>query len=392
VRVAIIGAGAAGSFLAYLLAQRQIPTVIFERESSREKPCGGGCTPKVFRSYPLFSQMFLAKNQIYRIYGESSAARIRLDLKEPIWIYSRRDLDGFLLDQAVQSGSRLVHSPAIDFQCDGQGWTVHTKDGNRVQADILVGADGASSRVRKRMGVHFGAQDLSVALGYYVPGSFHPDSIYIRFLDPQLQGYIWSFPRVDHLSVGIVSLYRDLPAPQLRGHLENFLADRYGILHCSDFPGYAAPVPTLSEQTWKNLRVNGSNWALIGDAAGFVDPVTAEGIYYALRSADLLAAAIQAGNLDLFHQSWREDFGNDLARGSALRESFYRRRLARKPFLTRTLQVAGRSPTIQRVFIDLMSGSLHYRALKLRLLRQVPRVTFDLCRAALSRNQEARSV
>jgi flavin-dependent dehydrogenase len=329
--------------------------------------------------------MFLARNQISRIYGESSAASIEVNLAEPIWIYSRRDLDGFLLEQAMESGAGLVPSSAIEFQQDRHGWIVKTRDGGQVQADILVGADGASSLVRKRMGIHFGTEDLSFALGYYVPGSFHPESIYVRFLDPRLQGYLWSFPRVDHLSVGIISLYRDAPASELRDDLNRFLADRYGIEDCSTFPGYAAPIPTLSERTWNSLRVSGSNWALIGDAAGFVDPLTAEGIYYALRSADLLAQAIEAGDLSLFHQSWRKDFGNDLARAAALRERFYRESLARKPFLSRTLQVAGRSPTVQKMFSEVIAGRLEYRAVKKWLLRHAPRVTLDLLLAGRSR-------
>jgi flavin-dependent dehydrogenase len=312
-------------------------------------------------------------------------ARIQLDLSEPIRIYSRRDLDGFLLEQALRTGARLIPSPAVDYRRDEQGWVVSARDGSRERADILVGADGASSAVRRRMGIDFGPRDMSVTIGCYIPGRFHPGSIYIRFLDQSLHGYLWSFPRVDHLSVGIISLSRELTASELRAHLSRFLADRYGIQDSSGFPGYGALVPTLGESTWKTLRVSGPDWALIGDAAGFVDPLTAEGIYYALRSADLLSRAIEARDLELFHRKWREDFGDDLVRAAAIRERLYRGRLARKPFLSRGLQLAGRSPTVRRMFIELISGRLEYRALRRWLLRQGHRVTLDLFRSALAR-------
>jgi flavin-dependent dehydrogenase len=58
---------------------------------------------------------------------------------------------------------------------------------------------------------------------------------------------------------------------------------------------YAARIPGLALETWNTRRVGSDTWALLGDAAGFADPVTGEGIYYALRSAELFAEAYLAG-------------------------------------------------------------------------------------------------
>ncbi len=378
-RVAVIGAGIGGSFLAYLLAQKQIPTVVFEGKRAREKPCGGGCTPKVARTYPLFASAFLRRNQIRQIhYASSRKQDVLLKLRDPIWVYSRRDLDGFLLEEALRNGGRLVQQRAVDYQKAPEGgWIIRTEDGGLEKADILVGADGANSALRKRFDISFGPKDLSVTLGYYLPGSFHPDSIYIRFLDPLVLGYMWCFPRVDHVSVGIISRYRDLPASQLKTTLNRYVLDRYGEIDWDSAKPYAAPVPTLSPQTFDTLRVNGPDWALIGDAAGFVDPITAEGIYYALRSAELLAESIVRSDLESYHRSWREDFGRDLAMAARLKRRFYYQRFFFDTFINRMLQFTLRSKTVQQAHNDLISGRQGYLSLTKRLTLSFPRIVIE---------------
>ena len=82
---------------------------------------------------------------------------------------------------------------------------------------------------------------------------------------------------------------------------------------------YAARIPGLADQTWEHRRACGDGWALLGDAAGFADPVTGEGIYYALRSAELFAETLLAGKPEAYEQLWREDFGGELRRASQMR-------------------------------------------------------------------------
>ena len=71
---------------------------------------------------------------------------------------------------------------------------------------------------------------------------------------------------------------------------------------------YAARIPGLAPQTWDTRHAAGPGWALLGDAAGFADPVTGEGIYYALRSAELWAEAYLAGTPERYEAQWRADF------------------------------------------------------------------------------------
>ena len=82
---------------------------------------------------------------------------------------------------------------------------------------------------------------------------------------------------------------------------------------------YAARIPGLAPRTWDTRQACGDGWALLGDAAGFADPVTGEGIYYALRSAELLAESYLAGEPLKYETLWRKDFGRQLQRASRLR-------------------------------------------------------------------------
>ncbi len=304
-------------------------------------------------------------------------------MSDPIWIYSRRELDRFLLKRATQAGCRLVPSRARRFESVDSGkWIVHAENGHREEVDYLVGADGATNTLRKRFGLLFGHQNLSITLGYYIPGEFHPDTLHIRFVDPELIGYLWSFPRVDHLSLGVLDLYRHFSSPQLRQLLDRFASDLYQIEDPTVFPSYAAPVPTLSLPTLENLRVDGVNWALVGDAAGFVDPITAEGIYYAVRSAELLAQSLLAGRSQDCHETWREDFGRELIQAARMKERFYRKNLFRDTFINRLLQLTSESPLVQRVQADLISGREGYRSLRKKMMVRLHQV---LVEAALSK-------
>src|SRR6202012_3642695 len=121
---------------------------------------------------------------------------------------------------------------------------------------------------------------------------------------------LWSFPRADHLSVGICAKMGQRSTQVLRKHLDDFVREE-GI------PGegarfYSHMLPSPQAQTIRNRRIAGRNWAMAGDAAACVDPITGEGLYYALRSGDFLAQAIAAGQPELYPVKLREAFSADL--------------------------------------------------------------------------------
>ena len=119
-------------------------------------------------------------------------------------------------------------------------------------------------------------------------------------------------------------------------------------------------------------NIAGPNWALIGDAAGFADPVTGEGIYYALRSAELFAASYLEERVDDYEQSWRQDFGGELVRAAQMRRRFYGNFWG-APFTVRMIEFARGHRGIKRVLGDLVAGEQGYTDLKKKLARSAIR-------------------
>jgi flavin-dependent dehydrogenase len=135
---------------------------------------------------------------------------------------------------------------------------------------------------------------------------------------------------------------------------------------------YAARIPGLSPATWDNRSVCGDDWALLGDAAGFADPVTGEGIYYALRSAELFAEAYLRGDVRSYEASWRADFGAELRRAAQMRRRFYGNFWG-APFTERMIEFAKGHRGVRRVLGDLVAGEQGYTNLKKKLMKSALR-------------------
>jgi flavin-dependent dehydrogenase len=135
---------------------------------------------------------------------------------------------------------------------------------------------------------------------------------------------------------------------------------------------YAARIPGLAPRTWDQRKACGDGWALLGDAAGFADPVTGEGIYYALRSAELFAESYLAGEPLRYEQDWRADFGAELKRAAQMRRRFYGNFWG-APFTDRMIEFARGHRGIRKVLGQLVAGDQGYVNLKKKLARSALR-------------------
>jgi flavin-dependent dehydrogenase len=133
---------------------------------------------------------------------------------------------------------------------------------------------------------------------------------------------------------------------------------------------YAARIPGLAAKTWDSRKVSGDDWALLGDAAGFADPVTGEGIYYALRSAELFAEAYLSGDALSYEKRWRDDFGAELRRAAQMRPRFYGNFWG-APFTERMIEFARGHRGVKRVLGDLVAGEQGYVDLKKKLFKSL---------------------
>jgi len=375
-RVAILGGGPAGAFAAGQLASAGFQVQLFDDKLAWEKPCGGGVTYKAYSRYPFLMENPAPKRIVREtVLGAPGAGEVRLNLDHALAIYSRFDLNNLLLERAGQAGAAIEKARVLEMTRHGSLWRLRTSAG-AATADFCIVATGARHSLREA-GTGLGPRDAMAAMGYYVPGD--QTRIDIQFL-PGLEGYAWVFPRQGHLAVGICG--KGEPASGLRRRLDDFMAAK--SLSLKDARFYSHLLPSLDAASWRGRRVAGEGWMAVGDAAGLVDPITGEGIYYALRSAELAAQALASGPPSPdglpahYRQLLRRDFMAGLEVGSRIARRFFLGRFLGGSVPARMVQLTRRSPRLAAVLQDLFSGQQPYLGLKQRLLDNAGGSLYDI--------------
>jgi geranylgeranyl reductase family protein len=372
-QIAVVGAGPAGAWASTLLARRGHSVTLIDSQAPWEKPCGGGVTAKALSSFGIF-QTDLPRNNIDRItiyFGDTRS--VTVTPQDPVAVLSRRDLGMYLINEAEKAGVSILRHRVTKIERRSRGWDLVTRDSS-LQSDFLIGADGATSLVRRSVSTGLPPEDLCVTLGYFIPGSF-PLHMKIYFV-PAFEGYIWSFPRPTHTSYGLITRGEPGWTARARTLLSNFIVADLGpeVMDQAEF--YSAPVPCLGPRSWSKNQISGDGWALVGDAAGLVDPITGEGIYYALKSAQILAETFD--NLEGYRQKVDFEIGRELVRAARFYRRFYRGRFFGADFKKRTVQLAQRSRTLKGILGNLISGNQSYLSLKKKLFFSIPSVALDL--------------
>lgn len=378
-RVAVIGGGPAGSETAFRLARGGIATTLYDPSFDREKPCGGGVPWRGLREFEGLLDPDLPAREVRHVVFEGpSGATAAVTLPSPLRVFSRRTLDARWARRAESSGARLRAEKVTGlevFSGAEKGPIVRTASGEE-RFDLVVGADGATSGVRRRFSSGFRKEDLSQAVGYYLPAQ--TDDVARLAFSPALRGYLWSFPRVDHLALGACAPLTPGGAALLWAELDAFLARIEPSVDPRRLERYSALIPSLGPKTLQEDRIAGSSWVLVGDAAGAVDPLTREGIYHGLRSGTIAAEAILAGRPERYESDFRSRIAGELLWASSRRERFF------APDLTeRLVRYLDRSKSIRAVMTDLILGEQPYRTLKRRLLRAGMPFLWDLARSTL---------
>ncbi len=363
--IAIVGGGPAGALCGERLAAAGFRVSIFDEHLAWEKPCGGGLTHKALVAYPFLRDGPYPKKVVRECeLIASSGQRAVLTLDRPIVIYSRKVLNGLLLERAAAAGCNVVRARVT--QVDTSGKEVRLiASGQEVVADFAVLAAGARNPLLPGT-TRLDPQDLELTVGYFVPVT--EDAIKIKFLS-RFSGYLWSFPRSDHLSTGICGRLAPGGTRAMKEHLHSFLAAEGIPWQGAEFYSHVLPSPRVD--TLRRRRVVGPNWGLVGDAAAWVDPLTGEGLHYALRSGHLLADALAEGQPESYPARVRREFAADFEFAVHAARRLFTGNFLGGAVTTRVIQFVRRSPAFCALMRDIFSGAQDYRTLKRRLWSQL---------------------
>jgi flavin-dependent dehydrogenase len=295
VKVLIAGAGPAGAVCGLLLRKKGVDCMLVDRAAfPRDKICGGGLTP---RSYRLLAQLLPDF-----CYDYNSVDRLRLLIEgrqvldfrmgHELRIVRRRDFDARLLDAYRQSGGVFVNEALVGIEETDGGIVVTLKSGRQVACDYLVGADGANSRVRRYLnpnsshGILCMEQYAPIAVSSInevgrqaMDGSQANRPVVGNLSRRYRQGYYYSFPN----AAADVQGFGDLATTPER------YRQVLGAMGCPDLKALGAYIPQTIDYPLREHII------LIGDAGGFPNRLTFEGIYYAFLTAAHAAEAISTG-------------------------------------------------------------------------------------------------
>ena len=366
--VVIVGGGPSGSLLAIRLARAGARVTLIDGSHPREKPCGGGVTGRALELLDGVDTGALASVAIARARFVNTemqqSASVGLASGDLV-VASRQDLDSLLYRAAGDAGVELVTARATDISADAGHRVVTTSDRQRFAARWIVGADGANSLVRRRVSAPFTRRQLSVATGVYAHGVSSREIVIEMVADPP--GYLWSFPRPGHLAIGVCGQADSgVTVDRLKLIVHRWL-ETTGLARDARLEAYSWPIPSLPAGDFSTLPIAGRGWMTVGDAAGLVDPITREGIFFALQSAHFAADALAAHGAETwraYQDRVREEIGRDLARAARYKAGFFRPTFARL-----LLTAISSSPAVCEIMADLVAGTQSYRDLKWRLLR-----------------------
>ena len=307
--VIIIGAGAAGASAAYELANRGADVLVLEKEKlPRYKTCGGGVVHRAIEKLPFNTDGIIERNfNTIDIYDHETDLFFNVTREKPvITMMMRADLDNLIISEAVKIGAEVNDGvKAIRVVNNNESIEVIT-GGTTLKADFVIAADGAFGISAKICGMNKNffrvpAIECEVSLPDdefdYYKNSTRFDFGFIP------HGYAWVFPKKNHISVGIASMKK------LRVNLNDYLEKYFAMLGLKDVSniekhGHIIPIiPFRLKPVYKRIL-------LTGDTVGLADPITTEGISYAIESGQLAAKAILDGCKD--HQKVEEIYSKSL--------------------------------------------------------------------------------
>ena len=388
--VIVVGAGPAGATAAKVLGEAGVSTLLLDKAAfPRDKPCGGGITARAMRRFPYLEGALdgIDSKWISKIHFESpGGSSIDYEASEPLCLLIRRcEFDQVLFRMArsrveCQTGA-LVRKVAFE-----NGQVVVSADvggePREYRCRLVLGCDGANSVVARASGLRSGNvhSDYAIDMMEETPDSElsvrDPDRIYLYYRLKGEYGYGYIFPKTRHVNLG-VGFKLDYYLSQLRGRHYSYhqaFVDELkfkglvkGESSEKHFRAFPLPISGPLKRTYADHAL------LAGDAGGFVNAFTAEGIYYAMVSGEhagqAAVEAVRAGQFDSsrlrgYEAGWKNEIGLDLAKSVRV----HRLLMGDVRWVDRIARAGTRNPKLVDALARYALGALTHRQFKRELL------------------------
>lgn len=290
--VVVVGAGPAGATLAYELAKKGIGVLLLEKEKlPRYKPCAGGVTSKATKVLN-FDISDVTEDVIYEVsFAFNLGSPLVRRHTEPLVYTVMRDAFDYLLAKRAEQAGAVLKDGLKVTQIQISADRVEVAAGDDVfHSQFIIGADGAYSVVARELGMELRMEYVAGMESEIVVSGEDLAKWKSRVqmdLGCVPGGYAWVFPKRNHLSIGVAC--PAMRARQLNRYHEKFLnspgVGNYQVVRSSS---HLIPTCTKGSVIWRDRAL------LVGDAAGLADPLTGEGIYHAILSAQLAAPVIES--------------------------------------------------------------------------------------------------
>jgi len=334
--VVVVGAGPAGSTAAKFLSESGVNVLLVDKSKfPRDKPCGGGLPLRVFNRFSYIKKD-LIDSYSYATFAYSPSLKYHMELErnEPlIAMVLREKFDYELLKIAMESGTNFIEGKIVqNIKITENSAKIFLNDGTAIESEIVIGADGVWSTIAKKTGLRADYKNICICLfeeynlDKKILDRFFGEkrTCHIHLSVNKTVGYGWVFPKKEHLNIGISEFRHAKDSNKSKSTIKENYETYIRILKESNIiprnlkkencRGAALPTYPL-EKTYSDRVI------LCGDAAGFANPMTGEGIYHAMVSgkiaADIIKKALEKHNtsekfFSRYQKIWKKDFGKDL--------------------------------------------------------------------------------
>ncbi len=385
--VVVVGAGPAGSTAAKFLSEKGVKVLLIDKDKfPRDKPCAGGIPTRVLKRFEYIQEDWI-ESYSYGAYAYSSSLKYKLELQrdEPlIAMILRKKFDFELVKLAINCGTTFMDGKsAQDIKILDNKAKILLENGTNIESEIVIGADGVWSTIAKKSGLRQNTKNICTCLFKEYPmksktldrflGEKRPCHIHVNV--NKTAGYGWVFPKKEHINIGITEFKQAVDPSKGKTNLKDTYETYIKILKENKIiPDdlkigriRGAALPTCPFKKTYSDRV-----ILCGDAAGFANPISGEGIYYAMSSgkiaAEVVTTALETNKtnkkfLSRYQKNWNKDFGRDLT-------LLYKISMLWSKNNEKLIRIISKDKKLSELILDLITSQTDFRKCMGKIIRR----------------------